>query len=218
MRIYVIRHGETENNANEIRQSREGYLSEEGIQQARALGQNLSGITVDSIFTSTYPRAKQTADIISSLGSKKLLVQESEYLTEVRLPSEVVGKPKSDSTSLKILKWVQSRVGANERYSDEETYNEYLSRAKAVLNHISNTGFRNVVVVTHHRFIHILVAVAMLGTELTPRLFAKLRNGIYISNTGVTILEQNREDGGDWRLFTLNEHSHIKQVDTDALH
>jgi broad specificity phosphatase PhoE len=218
MRIYVIRHGETENNVGNIRQSREGFLSEEGIQQARALGQNLSEIVVDSIFTSTYPRAKQTADIISSLGPKKLLVQESEYLTEVRLPSEVVGKPTDDKSSLQILKWIQSRVGANDRYSDEETYNEYVSRAYKVLDHISRTGFKNVIVVTHHRFIHILVAVAMLGQELTPRLFAKIRKGIYVSNTGVTILEQNLEDGGSWRLFTLNEHSHIKQVNTDALH
>ncbi|MBX9765431.1 histidine phosphatase family protein [Patescibacteria group bacterium] len=216
MRIYVVRHGETENNAGGIRQSREGYLSEEGIQQARALAQNLSEITIDSIFTSTYPRAKQTADIISSLG-KKLLVQESEYLTEIKLPSEIVGKPKDDAESLKIFKWVQSRMGGGDRYSDEETYNEYVSRAYAVLEHISKTGFRNVVVVTHHRFIHILVSVILLGRELTPRLFAELRRRMYVSNTGVTILEQNLEDGGSWRLLTLNEHSHIKQVATDAL-
>jgi probable phosphoglycerate mutase len=217
MRIYVIRHGETDNNAGGIRQSREGYLSDDGIQQARALAQNLSAITIDSIFTSTYPRAKQTADIISSLGAK-LLVQESEYLTEVKLPSEVVGKPKDDTSSLQILKWVQTRLGGNDRYSDEETYNEYVSRAYKVLEHISKTGFKNVVIVTHHRFIHILVCVAMLGQELTPKLFASIRKRIYVSNTGVTILEQNLEDGGYWRLFTLNEHSHIKQVATDSLH
>jgi broad specificity phosphatase PhoE len=217
MRIYVVRHGETESNAEQIRQSREGYLSEEGIQQARALAQNLSEITIDSIFTSTYPRAKQTADIISSLG-KKLLVQESEYLTEIKLPSEIVGKSTDDRDSLKILKWVQSHIGGTDRYSDEETYNEYVSRSYKVLEHISKTGFKNIVLVTHHRFIHILVSVALLGTELTPRLFARLRKHMYVSNTGVTVLEQNIEDGGSWRLLTLNEHSHIKQVATDALH
>lgn len=218
MRIYVVRHGETENNAGGIRQSREGFLSDEGIQQARALAQNLSEITIDSIFTSTYPRAKQTADIISNLGTKRLQVQESEYLTEVKLPSELVGKPTDDKGSLQILKWVQSRMGGNDRYSDEETYNEYVSRAHKVLEHISKTGFKNVVIVTHHRFIHILVSLALFGGELTPRLFAALRKRMYISNTGVTILEQNIEDGGYWRLFTLNEHSHIKQIQTDALH
>jgi broad specificity phosphatase PhoE len=216
MRIYVVRHGETESNADNVRQSREGYLSDEGIQQARALAQNLSEITIDSIFTSTYPRAKQTADIISSLG-KKLLVQESEYLTEIKLPSEIVGKPKNDTESLKIFNWVQSRLGGGDRYSDEETYNEYISRSYKVLEHISKTGFKNIVLVTHHRFIHILVSVALLGTELTPRLFAQLRKHMYVSNTGVTVLEQNIEDGGSWHLLTLNEHSHIKQAATDAL-
>lgn len=210
MRIYIIRHGETENNATDIRQSREGYLSEEGIQQARALGANLSDITIDSIFTSTYPRAKQTADIISSLG-KKLLVQESEYLTEIKLPSEVVGKPTSDGKSLKILKWIQTRMGGADRYSDEETFNEYVTRAKKVLEHITQTGFQNVVLVTHHRFIHILTSVILLGEELTPRLFASLRDKMYISNTGITVLEST-DSHPAWRLLTLNEHSHLKAL------
>jgi broad specificity phosphatase PhoE len=210
MRIYIIRHGETENNAGGIRQSREGYLSEEGIQQARALASNLSDITIDSIFTSTYPRAKQTADIISALG-KGLLVQESEYLTEIKLPSEIVGKPTNDKNSLQILKWVQSRMGGGDRYSDEETFNEYVSRAHKVLEHITKTGFQNVVIVTHHRFIHILVSVILLGGELTPRLFATLRDKMYISNTGITVLEST-PDHPSWRLLTLNEHSHLKAL------
>jgi broad specificity phosphatase PhoE len=214
MRIYVIRHGETESNADGIRQSREGHLSEEGIQQARILATQLSGITIDSIFTSAYPRAKQTADIISSLG-KGLLVQESEYLTEIKLPSEVVGKPKDDPRSEKIFSWVMSRKGANDRYSDEETFNEYVSRANRVLEHISKTKFRNVVVVTHHRFIHILACVALLGNELTPYLFSVLRQNMYVSNTGITVLEQTEKHPA-WRLITLNEHSHLKELASDT--
>ena len=212
MRIYVIRHGQTESNADKIRQSREGYLSDDGIQEARALASKLSSLTIDSIFTSSYPRAKQTADIISALG-KGLQVQESDYLTEIKLPSEVVGKPKNDPHSLKILSWLKSH-GSNEqaRYSDEETFNEYVSRAHKVLDHITRTGFENTVVVTHHRFIHILVAVVLLGERLTPNLFTVLRNHLFISNTGITIIEKNEETDGEWHLLTLNEHSHLEEA------
>ena len=216
MRIYLIRHGETDSNEGGIRQSREGYLSEEGIQQARTLASQLSDIPIDSIFTSAYPRAKQTADIISSLG-KKLLVQESEYLTEIKLPSEVVGVPKDDPMSKKIVSWVMSRTGKSDRYSDEETFNEYVFRAKKVLDHISKTGFQHAVIVSHHRFIHILASVVLLGDALTPELFAVMRNNMYVSNTGLSVLE--KPDGGSaWRLLSLNEHSHLKRAGADTAH
>ena len=209
MRIYLIRHGVTKSNLENVRQSREGYLSEDGIQQSRALASKLSGLAIDSIFTSSYPRARQTADIISALG-KGFLVQESQYLEEIRLPSEVVGKPVEDQKSKNILSRLWShRTNPSWRYSDEETFKEYVSRAHFVLDHISNTGFKNVVVVTHHRFIEVLVGIVLLKEKLTPALFAELKERLYVSNTGITIIDQNQ--GGGWRLFTLNEHSHIEE-------
>lgn len=213
MRIYVVRHGETESNADRIRQSSQGYLSDDGIQEARAAASKLSSLKIDSIFTSSYPRAKQTADIISALG-KGLLVQVSDYLTEIKLPSEVVGRPVDDPASKKIFSWLKGHsVSPTARFSDEETYNEYVSRAHKVLEHIEKTGFENTVVVTHHRFIHILVAVVLMGDELTPVLFNRIRNHIYISNTGITIIEKNNENEGQWHVLTLNEHSHLEGVE-----
>ena len=212
MRIYVIRHGQTESNAGNIRQSKEGYLSQDGIQEARSVAERMSSLTIDSIFTSSYPRARQTADIISALG-KGLPLQESDYLTEISLPSEVVGKPVDDPKSQKILSWLKGHSSKkNARYSDEETFNEYVSRAKYVLDYISKTGFKNSVMITHHRFIHILVAVVLLGENLTPELFGVMHPHLYISNTGITILENDADTHNKWRLLTLNEHSHLKEV------
>lgn len=211
MRIYVVRHGETESNAEKIRQSSEGYLSDEGIQEARAAASRLSSLKIDSIFTSSYPRAKQTADIISALG-KGLQVQVSDYLTEIKLPSEVIGRPVNDPKSLKIFSWLRNHsLSPKARYSDEETYAEYVSRAQKVLDYIEKTGFENTVVVTHHRFIHILVAVVLMADRLTPELFDSIRNHIFISNTGITVIEKNEEKGGVWHLLTLNEHSHLDE-------
>ncbi len=215
MRIYIVRHGETQSNAEKIRQSSEGYLSNDGIQEARAAASRLSSLKIDSIFTSSYPRAKQTADIISALG-KGLQVQVSDYLTEVKLPSEIVGKPVDDPKSKKILSWLKGHISPKARYSDEETYTEYVSRARAVLDHIEHTGFENTVVVTHHRFIHILVAVVMLGDALSPELFARIRDHIYISNTGITVIQKNEDKDGAWHILTLNEHSHLDEEGNHA--
>jgi len=138
MRVSVIRHGSITSNQEHIRQSRKGYLSTDGVREARALAEKLSHITIDSIFTSSYPRARQTADTISALG-EGLLVQESEYLTEIKLPLQVAEKPVDNPKSLQILSWLQSRTRAHARYSDEETFSEYVSRAYAVLDHLSKT-------------------------------------------------------------------------------
>jgi probable phosphoglycerate mutase len=209
MRLYIVRHGVTELNQSNIRQSREGYLSQEGIQQARALSDKLSELTIDSIFTSPYPRARQTADIISA-KVKQLLVQESEYLAEVRLPSDMIGKPKDDPHSVRILESIQTHYGEEGwRYSDEETFEEFSERAHTVLDYISKTGFENVVIVSHERFIRVLVGVILLGREFTPGVFRVVRKNLYISNSGITICEQWKNEGGLWRLITLNDHSHI---------
>jgi broad specificity phosphatase PhoE len=218
MRIYIIRHGITENNASGIRQSREGFLSQEGIAQARALSDKLSELTIDSIFTSPYPRARQTADIISA-AVKGLQVQESEYLTEVRYPSEVIGKSKTDPESVRILEKIQGHYGEEGwRYSDEETFEEFVERAHTVLDYLSKTGFKNVVVVSHERFIRVLVGVVLLGREFTPGVFKVVRKNLYVSNTGITICEQFKNEGGPWRLMQLNDHSHVTglahQLDT----
>ena len=209
MRIYIIRHGVTESNADNIRQSREGFLSEEGISEARALSDKMSGLVVDSIFTSPYPRAKQTADIISGKVNQ-LLVQESEYLSEIRLPSELIGIPTDDAKAKRIIATIDDHSGEKGwRYSDEESFDEYSGRAFAVLEHITKTGFQNVVVVTHHRFIKVLVGVVLLGKNFTADLFTAIKNNVYISNSGITICEQNEETRGAWRLLTLNDHSHV---------
>lgn len=211
MRIYIIRHGVTELNAGNIRQSKDGYLSEEGIQQARALSDKLSELTIDAIFSSPYPRARQTADIISA-RVKGLQVQESEYLSEVRLPSEVVGKPKDDPESVRIVDAVQDHYGDGSwRYSDEETFDDFVQRAHLVLDYISKTAFQNVVVVSHERFIRVLVGVVLLGRSFTPEVFKETRRHLYVSNTGITICEQSESQNGDWRLMTLNDHSHVTE-------
>lgn len=211
MRLYIIRHGVTELNASNIRQSSEGQLSEDGIAQARALAGRLSNVVVDSIFTSPFPRARQTADIISA-QVKQLLVQETPYLAEVRYPSEVIGKPKDDPRSMRIIELVQDHYGdPGWRYSDEETFEEFVLRAHTVLDYISKTGFQNVVLVTHERFIRVIVGTVLLGTEFTPEVFRTVRRNLYVSNTGITVCEQF-DPAGPWRLMTLNDHAHVDKI------
>ncbi len=67
MKIYLIRHGETDWNLQGRLQGREDIpLNKTGILQASACGEALKNIRFDSIQTSPLMRAKETARIIAS--------------------------------------------------------------------------------------------------------------------------------------------------------
>lgn len=67
MRIYLVRHGETDWNAQGRFQGREDIpLNENGIRQAHECGKVFEGIDIDFVITSPLKRAKQTAEIIAS--------------------------------------------------------------------------------------------------------------------------------------------------------
>ena len=61
MLLYMIRHGETENN---LAKRHSGHsltsLTEKGIEDAKRAGEKLKGITFDKIYTSDLPRTQQT--------------------------------------------------------------------------------------------------------------------------------------------------------------
>ncbi|MGE5300940.1 MAG: histidine phosphatase family protein [Acidobacteriota bacterium] len=71
MKLFIVRHGETvENAARIVMGQREGQLSARGRQQARDIARRLNGEHIDCIYTSDLGRAVETAKILSeSLGS-----------------------------------------------------------------------------------------------------------------------------------------------------
>jgi probable phosphoglycerate mutase len=68
MKLYFVRHGESEANTRHIISNRERplALTTLGRQQAEALATRLGGIPVSAIFCSPVFRARETADILSS--------------------------------------------------------------------------------------------------------------------------------------------------------
>jgi len=66
MRLYLVRHGQTEENASQIIQGwNPGKLTSLGIEQAERLAQRLKEIRFDAIYSSDSRRAADTARIIT---------------------------------------------------------------------------------------------------------------------------------------------------------
>ena len=66
LNVYLARHGETVDNANQIMQGQtQGQLNEAGIRQAEELRDRLEGLSLDVIVSSDLHRAVQTAEILA---------------------------------------------------------------------------------------------------------------------------------------------------------
>ena len=64
MKIYFVRHGESEGNVSKIYQHNETALTPQGEKQARTLAKRFLHIPIDLIISSDLKRAKQTSEIL----------------------------------------------------------------------------------------------------------------------------------------------------------
>ena len=84
MKLYLVRHGETDwNRARKIQGQVDIPLNEFGIHLAEETGKGLKDIPVDLCFTSPLGRAKQTAEII--LKGRDVPVIEEPLIMEMAL-------------------------------------------------------------------------------------------------------------------------------------
>ncbi len=195
-RFYFIRHGETLLNAEHIRQGEDGALSEKGREQAEKVGNYLKLFPIRRIITSTYPRARETAEILNK--NLKAHVLSSALLAERKNPSEIIGKHTDDPEVVKIVD--QMDLGYHEdefRFSDEENFVDLKKRARKCLNLLASQGARETVVVTHHVFLKMLIAYMLHREHLHASDFVKLSFFNYSDNAGITICEYN-----PWRMFS----------------
>ncbi|HJQ94013.1 MAG TPA: histidine phosphatase family protein, partial [Candidatus Thermoplasmatota archaeon] len=65
-RIYLVRHGQTTANAEEIIQGPriDAALSELGLRQATSVGEALARAPIQAVYTSPLTRARQTAEAV----------------------------------------------------------------------------------------------------------------------------------------------------------
>lgn len=188
MKIYLIRHGETEWNHLMRFQGREDVpLNENGIAQARACGEALAGCGIQAVYTSPLARAHQTGRIIAScIGLSESAVTVLQELIERDL-GEYSGQYIKDRADY-------FAIAAGTDAGGMEPFSSVLERMERGLGILSETGYETIAAVSHGAAINVLLAGlsdGRLGTGKT-----KLYNG------GITILEGNREEG--FRIAACN--------------
>jgi len=206
MKIYLVRHGQSILNAQNVHQGKHIKLSTLGREQVKLLANRLKNVEIDEIIASPYERTKQTAEIIAKKLGEPIIF--SEVFKELKRPTEIEGKHVDDPYAKEIKAQIfQNWHNSDYRYSDEETYYDFRSRTIKALEHLESLNKKNVLIVTHGETIRMFVAIMLLGKEIKADDFKSFRSVLKINNTGVTICDYI---DNKWRLISWNNFSHLE--------
>ena len=208
MKLYLVRHGETEGNLVHLYQGDSDPLSAKGRAQGAILAKRFESIPLDLILASRYVRAMETAKMVAD--AKKMPVQVEDLMVERRWPKEIEGKEAADPgiqdlrTMLKEkeLSDPEWRLSNEERYIDvRERAIQFLAKAQT----LSKTH-NDILVVSHAHMLKVLLSVIIHGPEVSAKLFRDIFYVISLHNTGITVVEY---DGKQWHIVTFNDHAHL---------
>ncbi len=206
--IYIVRHGESQENVDKIFSAGRAPLTEKGKKQAEALAERFENIGLDAIFSSHFTRAEQTAQIVAERKNMQYHVLDFTH-EHAYLHDELAGKRKSEEEiqkKLAIIKetWLKDEPDDNEI---NEGYTELISRVDKFIDFINEKEEENILLVTHTMFIFAIVTRVYFKDRLKPSLVYLIRENSKLTNTGISIFLADEE--GSWKLKTFNDDLHV---------
>lgn len=210
--VYFVRHGQSANNAANVRQGSTGGLSDKGKAQAHFVGERFKDANIDSLLVSPYDRAKETAAIINE--SLKRPIEYTPLLVERKNPSEIVGKDADSEEVKKIMDVIdRSFHDSSLRYSDEENFEDLKYRAKKFLDMLAARPESRILCVSHRIFLKMVFSYIEEGEDLGSHDFTVLDYNTKVENTAVTICEYSpwrRFVGRNpWKILAVNDYGRI---------
>ena len=182
MKVYLVRHGETEYNKNHLVQGHTNIpLNETGIMQAKEAAKHLVGVKLDAAYSSTMDRAHDTCRyMLDNSGHENLNITRDERVIEKHYgkfeeATYEAWYKAQDESDLDTVEKDDSIVARMENFLKEK-YNEHKDET--------------IIVVCHGACIRIFLD----GNNLRP-------NKDFIKNTAVNILNY---DGEKFELEAYN--------------
>lgn len=207
MKLYFVRHAESEANLNNAYNSDRDSLSPLGRRQAEAIAKRLSKIPIDLILSSDLIRAEETAAIISEeIGVK---TRYSRLLREWKRPSVWAGKRVDDPEIKRVSQEMIANINhPTWHYADEENFHDLKRRAQKLLNLAEKLRIKNIAVITHGTILRTIILLVLLDGFFTADIFQSIigQRRLPMENTGITICEYRE---GKWHLITWNDHAHL---------
>ncbi len=196
MKVYMVRHGESEGNAYKVHSGWSSVeLTEKGREQARGSAELLSGIDFDKIYVSDLVRAQQTAALLlPEMRNRFILTDEMrEYNNGPNVVCHTFAEMEA-TYGEQYLRWRRdldySEIGG-------ETPEHFYARVASFMRRLeqdAEAGARNVAVVTH---------AGTLRNVLQYVIGLPYKQGVLMSasNCSVNVLEYR---DGAWRILAWN--------------
>ncbi len=196
MRVFLIRHGETEHNVEGgITGQLDIPLNEYGVEQAEKLAERLKNENFDAAYSSDLERTYKTTKIVS--GRQNLHPEEFKEFREMDFGT-VEGKPKE------VFGRMADESNKERHFytpPDGESTHEAGQRFLGKLEDLSENHENDKILVGGHSVA--LKATLMRILDLKGEYYGKLNLG----NTSITELEL--EEGG-WKLIRVNDTAHLE--------
>ncbi|KKW08471.1 MAG: Phosphoglycerate mutase [Candidatus Kaiserbacteria bacterium GW2011_GWA2_49_19] len=116
MKIFMVRHGETDSNAIKrlMGQRCDDTLNDEGRRQAKELNENIAEMMFDVVFSSPLKRASETAEIIAQKRNLPVILRDE---LKERDYGSLSGKTHQEADAFTKGKWAELRaLDLNQKY------------------------------------------------------------------------------------------------------
>ena len=142
MKIYVVRHGETNMGKNKVIATEEEPLNENGIQQAILLGEKLRNKKIDIVYCSTIQRAHETLRLFD-------LDESIPVILEDRIKERNMGI--YENTPFDRLDWKEFwGINSEKKYTELESMKSVYERVSKFLEEIKiKEKDKNILIVSH---------------------------------------------------------------------
>ena len=202
--LYLVRHGATKAN-EQVPYILQGCgidlpLSSIGREQATAVGQFMSGLELNSIYSSPHKRAVETAEAVAERHGVD--VSSIEHLSEC------------DVGEWEGMDWDSIRRAhpdhyhnfmenpAENAYFGGESYGDVLNRVQPAIDSLLRRHTGESIAVIAHNIVNRVYLAGLMGIAL------RKAKGIRQSNTGVNLI---RYRDGETELITLNAVFHLEE-------
>lgn len=155
MKVYIVRHGQTDlNKAHRVQGRMNTHLNELGIRQAEELAEAIrnKGLTFDRIYSSPLDRALQTCEIAT--GKPR-----TDFIIDERLIEFDFGDLEGDEYSALPgkSKYFFTRPDLFEPTGKGETFEELIARVKGFLEELKTVEADSVLLASHGAAIHAML-------------------------------------------------------------
>lgn len=193
MKLFITRHGETQENKLGILQGHmPGQLSKEGIEQAKALAHRLKDEYFDVIYSSDLKRVVDTTQEIMVYHQDKKLVFTKEL--RERDFGELTGKTRQE---------LQAESGLDVEPKQGESKVAFFERAKKVLQDLLAKHETETVLLVCHGGIGQLIIAQILGKN-----YAEMLKMEKLGNTSLSVFEIAKD--GTYQELSYNSTDHLQ--------